>query len=186
VIYGRGVPKGPPMLPNASLYRLAMNCRNTPRVASLAHLLGGLEPDYSKVLRPDDGRKPVLKFFSSPEVQANLLEQSLTTLIEEGLGSEGIVVLSTRAENAAALRLSARAIGPRLAVGGNRPAGRILCTTIHAFKGLESPAVVLTDFDAIGDDRTQDLFYIGVTRALHRLHILSSEEVRAQMLEMLL
>jgi hypothetical protein len=46
------------------VYSLRVNCRNTPRVASLAHLLGGLDPGYSRVLRPDDRSDPELIYCS--------------------------------------------------------------------------------------------------------------------------
>jgi ATP:corrinoid adenosyltransferase len=39
---------------------LRVNCRNTPRVATLSHLLGRLTPNYSRILRPDDHIEPVI------------------------------------------------------------------------------------------------------------------------------
>ena len=51
------------------VYSLRNNCRNTPRVATLVRLLSHLEPDYSRVLRPDDGIEPDLRV-STPMTEA--------------------------------------------------------------------------------------------------------------------
>ena len=48
--------------------------------------------------------------------------------------------------------------------------GRVLYSTIHAFKGLESPAVVVTDLDeTTTTDNFDSLLYVGLTRATDRL-----------------
>jgi hypothetical protein len=44
--------------PHIPSYSIRVNCRNAPRVATLVHLLGRLDPEYSRVLRPDDGVEP--------------------------------------------------------------------------------------------------------------------------------
>ncbi|MHB1463895.1 MAG: ATP-binding domain-containing protein [Thermoleophilia bacterium] len=52
--------------------------------------------------------------------------------------------------------------------------------TIQAFKGLEAPAVLITDISEIDTESMKALLYIGTTRALHRLVMLinSSEMER--------
>lgn len=168
-----------------SRYRLSINCRNTPRVAAWVSLLGGLSPDYSKVLRSDDGHQPALKFYKHEPEREVLLAESLQELAREGFRGHDIVVLSSRGRRSAAAGLKARQLGPRLEPLESRSAGQVGFTTIHAFKGLESPAIVLTDLGSVTGSQAQDLFYIGITRALHRLHVIASEAVRAEMLEML-
>ena len=169
----------------ASRYRLSVNCRNTPRVAAWASLFGGLEPDYSRVLRSDDGRQPVLKFYKDEPDRRILLAQSLDELADEGFRGNDIVVLSTKRRDSTAAKLRARNEGHRLAPIEARSDGQVSFTTIHAFKGLDSPAVVLTDLESVTGSLAQDLFYVGVTRALHRLHVIASATVRTEMLELL-
>ena len=43
--------------------------------------------------------------------------------------------------------------------------------SIHEFKGLEAPAVVLTDVD-LSKDYHRDLLYVGASRATDRLVVL--------------
>ncbi len=51
--------------------------------------------------------------------------------------------------------------------------------SIYRFKGLESPAVVLTDIEDLDSPAACSLLYVGCTRALHRLVILAHESLRA-------
>ena len=48
--------------------------------------------------------------------------------------------------------------------------GQVQYSTIHAFKGLEAPAVVVTDLDkTMTTDDFASLLYVGLTRATDRL-----------------
>ena len=63
--------------------------------------------------------------------------------------------------------------------------GHISYASIHAFKGLEASAVVITDMEHLSSDAAVDLFYIAVTRALHRLTILVNESARTDVVRAL-
>jgi superfamily I DNA/RNA helicase len=56
--------------------------------------------------------------------------------------------------------------------------GQIPYCTIHAFKGLEAPAIVLTDIEAVEGPAMENLFYVAVTRATDRLIVLASVHSR--------
>ena len=43
---------------------------------------------------------------------------------------------------------------------------------------MEAPAVIVTDIDGIENGSSMSLFYVAVTRALHRLVILMHERVK--------
>ena len=51
--------------------------------------------------------------------------------------------------------------------------------SIHAFKGLEAPAVIITDIDSLNDERSRALLYVGMSRARIRLFMLMHESCRA-------
>jgi DNA polymerase III delta prime subunit len=161
-------------------YSLRQNCRNTPRIAEFAQLLGGMEPGYTRVLRPDDGVDPSLLYYDSKEVQQKLLSDALNALEAEGFSSDEVLVLSPRVRGAAnALRQD---VGwrDRLAPYGEDGAARFRFCTIQSFKGLEAPAVVVTDIEALNDDGSQALLYVAITRALHRLVVLAEKSTKAQ------
>jgi len=161
----------------ASFARMTMrkNCRNRPRVAEYIHLLGGLRPRYSDVLLEDDGVEPKLVRYKSEQEQVDLLIRELDALLRDGFTPGQIVVLSTRATNSCAGQVETSPwrdrMKPFTAVG----AGATRFGSIHAFKGLESPTVVLTDIDRFHSEHDQDLFYVGASRPTQRLVILLNE-----------
>jgi hypothetical protein len=158
-------------------FRLRRNCRNTPRVAEYIVRLGGLDPGYSRVLRPDDGPggTPRTSFYSSAEQQTELLRATIGDLVATGeLSAEDIVILSPIA-NSCAHRLAGSAGAPPLTSLPLRSTGMSAYGTVSAFKGLESPAVILTDIEEVDSLRAQRLFYVGVSRATDHLRVLARD-----------
>jgi hypothetical protein len=86
--------------PGVPIYSLRVNCRNTPRIATLVHLLGGLHPGYAKILRPDNKVEPELKYYMNATQQQELLIDTLQRLYAEGFRGNDIVILSPRAVKA--------------------------------------------------------------------------------------
>lgn len=172
---------------SASIYALRMNCRNTPRIASLVHILGNLNPDYSKILRPDNGIEPELLYYDSIKDQTTLLIKTLDSFYKKGLSGGNIVILSTKADTAcAAHSVQDSPWADRLKLFELSVQGHIRYCSIHAFKGLEAPIVVVTDVDEVSGPTSKALFYIAVTRALQKLIILAHDSVRNEILSILL
>ncbi len=171
---------------SAPVFSLRVNCRNSPRIATLVHLLGGLSPDYSRVLRPDNGIEPELKYFKTPADHQSLFIKVLESWYGEGIGGGEIAVLSPRADKSClAAQISQELWRSRLRPRGDATGGQISYASIHAFKGLEASAVLVTDIEQLLGDAALDLFYVAVTRALHRLTILVNESVRADVARVL-
>ena len=76
---------------------LRVNCRNSPRVAELSHLLGKLDPNYSRVLRPDDRIEPAISYYATPSQQRKELVNILERLHRESFSADDIVILSPKA-----------------------------------------------------------------------------------------
>jgi len=166
-------------------YGMRENCRNPPRIACLAHLLGRLAPDYSKVLRPDNGIEPEILYYGDAEHQRKLLANQLENLSKEGLRAHEIAILSSRADQHSVSSTLGNAKW-QLRTLADKSAGQVGYCSIHAFKGLEARAVILTDVDDLGPAGSADLFYTGVTRALERLIILINDAARTEVINALL
>ena len=172
---------------HTSVYDLRTNCRNTPRVAELVHLMGGLSPPYRKILRPDDGLEPEINYYSGDLEQNSLLIKSIEILRDEGFSSQEIVILSPRADAkcaASMLRNSPRSWS--FAPFEQKRQGFVRYCSVHAFKGMESPAVIVTDIDGLDGSSSTTLFYVAITRVLQRLIILAHESVKSDILRNLL
>jgi DNA polymerase III delta prime subunit len=156
-------------------YSLNENCRNTPRIAEAVSLMTG-SPRYSRILRPDNGVEPRTIVYRSPEDQIRRLAQALDGLRAEGFGNDEIVILSKNSAGAAEglpepwLRL--------LQPLGASDSRRIRAGTIHAFKGLEAAAVLVTDIDQVGDAADDSLLYVALSRATDRLTVFVDESAR--------
>lgn len=189
-IYG---PKGGKMgfgpraiLENVPRYTLRTNCRNPPRIAEFVNLLGGLDPHYRTILRSDNGYEPEILIYQDRSHQAKLLEAILRTLDKRGYEPYEIAILSTRTAKDSVAQLIHDRGGfqlQRLSTGRNRGITRF--GSIHEFKGLEAPIVIVTDIEGIKFPEDAPLFYTSISRATERLYILASDLARSDLLEII-
>lgn len=195
---------------SAARCALRINCRNTPRVAALAVACGRVQPGYKRVRRPDDAVEPEVRWYGDGDEQLELLRAVLTELRGDGFAGPRVAVISPHGnEGCAAAQLTEQPWSDRLAPLVREPgdeAGeaeadgdwltscipsdldavnlhsrKITYSSIYRYKGLEAPAVVITDVDALDTPAQRSLLYVGCTRALQRLVILAGEKVRGQL-----
>jgi hypothetical protein len=172
-------------LSQAPIFSLRENCRNRPRVAEMVHLLGSLKPGYSQILRPDDGYEPKILYYKNQDQEQEMLIAELANLYREGFSANDIVILSPRAPaNSTAAQVGISPWKERLRPISTANESQIPYTSIQAFKGLEAGAVIVTDIESVSS--ASDLFYIAVTRALHRLVLLISGAAKTDVLNTLL
>lgn len=169
-------------VPNLPTYSLSVNCRNRPRIGTVVQTLSNMVPGYRRFRRHDDGIDPVFVTYKDDSDQSALIAQAVRDLKADGYQLEEIVVLSPRrtgstAESTADMWLR-QILSPE---DGQLPRrGRLRFSTIHAFKGLEAPAVILTDLDDQWVPAFDSLLYIGMTRATDRLiAVVESKTLRA-------
>ncbi len=166
---------------------LRVNCRNTPRVATLSHLLGRLTPNYSRILRPDDQIEPTISYYATPSQQRKELCKTLERLFKESYSGDDIVVLSPKAgARCAAAGVSDKPWFEQFSPFEAAATGQIRYTTIQSFKGLDSPAIVVTDIEHVDGDMFSSLFYVASTRALERLCIIVHETAKPGIIQSLL
>lgn len=166
---------------------LRVNCRNTPRVATLSHLLGKLTPNYSRILRPDDRIEPVISYYATPSQQRKELVSTLERLHRESFAGDDIVLLSPKAgARCAASGVTEKPWCGQIASFEDAVPGQIRFTTIQSFKGLDSPAIVVTDIEHLAGDLFSSLFYVATTRALERLCIIVHETAKPDIIEAML
>lgn len=153
--------------------RLTSNCRNLPRIGYVVNAFSRLEPGYSRFRRTDDGVDPTFIATDAVDQSAQLIE-AVQTLREEGFELNEITVLSPRRFESTAEATSNTWLRQVLRpVDGLPPRpGRLQYSTIQAFKGLESPAVVVTDLESSSVPEFQALLYVAMTRATDRLFVI--------------
>ena len=173
---------------NIPRYSLRTNCRNTPRIAEFVHLLGALNPHYTKIRRPDNQIEPKIITYTDDHSQSENLMKLLNQLLsDDNYSLQEIVILSSRTDQDAIVNNLPKNWQMRLSPlrSGFKP-NKMHYGTIHSFKGMESPVIILTDIENVTSTEAQSLFYVGITRALERLTILVSKKVNQEMSRILL
>jgi Nuclease-related domain/UvrD-like helicase C-terminal domain/PhoH-like protein len=171
---------------NVPLFSLRVNCRNPPRIAETARLLGGLDPSYKRILRPDNGIEPKIRYYKDSEEQQALLSETLDRLSKEGFTARDVVVLSTRSDAACAAQVNTHPWKGRLKPYATAVRSHTRYCSVHAFKGLEAPAIIVTDIDRISDPTSMAIFYVAITRAIDRLVLLVHESAREEIIQALI
>lgn len=164
-----------------STYRLRVNCRNATRIAEAVTITCGLSPGYSRILNTSDTADVEPVFYRSTPHQGELLLTTIAKLLKTFAPAE-IIVLSTRSDTSScASRLDREQGSWQFSSYRETPEGRatVRYASVHAFKGLEAPAIILTDIEGVDDDQAKALLYVGMSRARVRLHVLMQERLRS-------
>jgi hypothetical protein len=121
------------------------------------------------------GRPPEILGYRDDEDLAHLLGVVLRNLVDgERVPLEDIVVLTPSGKEKSRLRARASVDGFRLS--DRVEPGTVLTASVHGFKGLERPVVILAE---LGDKHVDDLapyVYVGGSRARNHLIVLAAEE----------
>ena len=158
-------------------HTLTANCRNRPRIGAAAEVLASMSPGYKRFRREDDGVQPRYYWYRNPDDQQAHTVRAVRDLVAAGYGLEDIILLSPRRASCAATATDPWLAGVLTPERGGKPRrGRLRHTTIHAFKGLEAPAIVLTDIDDPMARGFEALLYVGLTRPTDRLSVVGTRE----------
>lgn len=153
-------------------YSLINNCRNSQAIIEKIDSIFGTHTKFRKMeIR---GTDVMIRGYKKSSDQVEIVEFVIRQLMKEQLHFDDIVILSpSRFDKSVASELSFPVSTERK----NRK-GQILFSTIHSFKGLESPIVIIVDFDSLDYDQRMNLLYVGMTRARSALYLVISERAR--------
>jgi hypothetical protein len=163
---------------------LGHNCRNTPQIGAVATRLAAVPSNaYKGYRRRDDGVAPIFRAYFYQVDQQQLLMAAIEALKAEHYRDEEIVVLSPKAESAAAI--AAKDGNPhRLTPAGER-GKKIGYSTIQSFKGMDSPAVIITDIEEVDGPSAEALLYVSLSRASDRLYVFARSDSMARLAKLL-
>lgn len=159
-------------MPHLPSSRLVMNCRNLPRIGFSVNLFSGLKPGYQHFRRDDDGFNPVWLKYRRGDDQSQRLREAVQALRDDNYELHEIVVLSPLGPESVAATTGDKWLRQVMKPTDGRLRGRgeLHYSTIQAFKGLEAPAVIVTDLDRELVPNFESLLYVGLTRATDRLY----------------
>jgi superfamily I DNA and RNA helicase len=157
---------------------IALNLRNTKEIGEFVSVF--YRGDQQPVARGPEGDPVQILGYDDDEGLARLLAVVLANLVEEEhVPLEDIVVLTPSGTEKSRLRSRGTVDGYRLSESVEP--GTVLATSVHAFKGLERPVVILAE---LGDKHLEDLrqyLYVGASRARNHLVVLATEPVAREL-----
>lgn len=167
--------------------RLTMNCRNTRNIGEETALLSGFaSPPYrmGQVI----GLPVDYRYYDSAESQRAALAEILRRLLADGVKAADIIVISrVRLANSGVAGIECGEHFRLVEVSEIIPARSrvpvVRFATVQAFKGMESPVVVLCDVEQVSDDEPQALLYVAMSRARSQLTVLAHEKARISVAE---
>jgi len=172
-LYGGGAPADMAEL----TIPLPGNLRNTKPIHEFVSVF--YKGDGKPVSRGPNGRPVEVLGYRSEDDLAHLMALVLKNLEQEHVPLEDIIVLTPGRRAKSALRQRGRVNGYELT---DEPVpGKVLTCTIHGFKGLERPVVILAE---IGERHREDLaryLYVGGSRARNHLIVLAAEPVAREL-----
>lgn len=167
---------------------LKVNCRNTRQIGEETALLSGFD-SLPYRLANAEGLPVDYRYWKAKEDEQEQLVRVLTMLLEEGVQPEDIVILApSRYENSiVSSLLNVRGV-PISDLGdiAGEPGKCIVFSTIHAFKGMESPVIVLCGISGISSNEEKALLYVGMSRARSQLIVIGSDKIKKTLPELTL
>lgn len=156
--------------------RLVLNkiCRNTKEIAITAG--SPLDLEIKKYDNLAKGEIPTLNIVESKDKVINTINRIIRKLKKNGFNNNEIVILSLTTEEKSILNGVKNINGNNIV---NYPNNQdILFTTSKKFKGLESEAIIIIDFDdkVLEDNFKKRNFYVASSRAKQRLDIVCVSE----------
>lgn len=155
--------------------KLTRNCRNTFEICDVIKMAvnSDLLTDYRGRIKGE----PVSHIdWIDKQDEAKKLNELLNGLHKDGISWDRIMILSPFTfENSVVSLLDT----PYISEYEYRKPETAGFTTIHAFKGLESDILIVTDIDSLNDKK---LVYVGLSRAKSKLYLLEKREVLQQLM----
>lgn len=159
--------------------RLNLNCRNTRNIGEETALLSGFNsPPY----RIGQIVGPAIDYRYYISTGSLDVAKIISELLSDGVKPSDIILLSRfRFENSGVFNVDGGNNFKIVDTEGDVPASSVPAIrffTIQAFKGMESPVVILCDVDQVSDEEPQCLLYVAMSRARSQLTMLVHEQVK--------
>lgn len=166
--------------------RLSLNCRNTSPIGIITRLLSGINCDETLETA---GPEVEQYWYQDSNDQRRKISKCINRLLGEHIPASEIIVLSRYRRENSSLRdglidvpYSLADIDPTNVVTSQNNIIRF--STIGAFKGLESKAVILADIDELMSNDARIRTYEGCSRAIAYLSLFISEDLKDEYLEL--
>jgi len=149
-------------------FALTQNCRNTVRIHDLVKLF--YQGDVDLTCSGPLGDPIVLLKLEDGESERDAVLKHVEWLLAQQVRPQDLVILTPRRQALSELKQGVYGhVG--LTWDPASSSGRVLCSTVHAFKGLERPAVIVAELTGVTPVHRAELLYVAFSRARHHLAV---------------
>jgi hypothetical protein len=157
-------------------HALSVNCRNTQMIHAI--ILGLYRSQERPTARGPQGRPVEVHTYRNGAEMRVHVHQTLERLRDEGVPAEEMAVLTLVGKRAQGI------LNDDMTTGWPPEAGKVYCSTVHAFKGLERSVIILAGIEQWMLSNWQDierLLYVGSSRARNHLVVVMSENAAQEL-----
>lgn len=151
---------------------LEENCRNTKKILALVNEF--YQADSTPIAIGPEGREPEFIKVEKDNTTIEILNRLIQKLVKDDkVSSKDIVILTPTIESKSILKAGLDVGGLKLSwETGVRKDGVLSCSTIHSYKGLERPVVIVSEMSNLPREKTRILQYVAYSRANSHLIVL--------------
>lgn len=151
-------------------YPLNLNCRNTIKINE--QVLRFYQGDPKPRSRGPEGTKPEFLPIEPVDERETLRGVFTRLFTEERIPSNNVVILTPRSARTSRFKEGDRIGNVVLTWEWHPGPGQVQISSIHSFKGLESPIVVLVELDKLDSATGDYLLYVALSRPRDHLIVL--------------
>jgi hypothetical protein len=156
-------------------FPLTRNCRNTQAIHEA--VMAFYQSDQLPTSQGPEGRPVEVYEYDDRASFKRILRRVLHRLsVEEDVPAEDIVILTPKGRKNSWLWQLGPVGNFRITDSWAAGSGEIFCSTVHSFKGLESPIVIMAEIDS-SVWNLESILYVGCSRARNHLIVLAAEDL---------
>jgi DNA polymerase III delta prime subunit len=160
---------------NFTNYKLKHNCRNLPLIGHLTYSVVPSAPKWKTFRRKDDGVDPIISYTGDKPWDIRYLDDAIDYFRKEKFSYPDIVILTPNRIANPSETFSQSKYADKFANWAVSKENRIRFSTIHSFKGLDSPCILLLElYELKNMPDFENLKYVALTRATDRLYIVAN------------
>ena len=166
-------------------FDLTKNVRNTQHIHRFAQAFAerqGIKGGATLKAKGPEGRPVEIHALPAGGAKGRDLEKALAGIVsrlavQEKVAPEDIAILTGRKPESLGLERQGKLAALPLTTSDAPRKGHLTLDTIHRFKGLDAPVVILTGLEGMFAETAASLLYVGLTRASSHLILLEAPEV---------
>lgn len=151
-------------------FHLSENCRNTRQIHQ--EVMKFYKGEIKASALGPEGLPPRVLQVTSEKEEKKIVEHLVMELLnKEGINPQDITLLTPCKEQTSLWKSGTSVAG--LSISWSERSNNVLyCSTIHSFKGLESPVVIVTEMNKLPSNIKEPLKYVAFSRAKSYLVVL--------------